>query len=299
MKKIGVALSGGGIRSFSQLPIIKTIKEESIDISVLSGTSMGSVIAGLLACGIDVDEVSEYLLEVEASLSKKKVFKRFSPKILPFTKDRLYGGYVDGEVLESLLKEYLDPKGFTMMTDVLIPLAIPAVDLYSGKTVVFVSHPEQFTKLEDDWDIVSDVPLSLAIRASCSFPFVIGAVEYEGYLLVDGGLKMNLPLDLLLGYNADKKIGITMYDENKFEDKNSVVALANRVHDIMKVEAEKPAVEKADIILNVPLETVQIFGIGKGRETMEMGEQVAMRNRTELSKLIYKDPWYKSIFNKK
>lgn len=299
MIKIGVALSGGGIRSFSQLPIMKAIEEDNIIISSLAGTSMGSVIAGLLACGMSVDDVSEAVLGVEKIISEKRIFKRIGRKFLPFAKDKIYGGYVDGAELESLLIDVLKPLKIEMITDVKIPLAIPAVDIISGKTIVFVSHPQLFTKLDENWIVVSDIPLSLAIRASCSFPFVIGAALYEDYKLVDGGLTMNLPIPLLEAYGMERTIGVTMHASELFTQEPSVFPLANRVFDIMRIAADEAYLERADVIMNVPLDTIQIFEIGKGRKTMEVGQRVAQENREALKNIIYKKPWYKRLLGKK
>ena len=33
--KLGVALSGGGIKSFSQIPVLKALEQESMDISYI------------------------------------------------------------------------------------------------------------------------------------------------------------------------------------------------------------------------------------------------------------------------
>ena len=54
MTKIGIALSGGGIRAFSQLPILAALHREGVEIDAISGTSMGSVIAALYASGVDI-----------------------------------------------------------------------------------------------------------------------------------------------------------------------------------------------------------------------------------------------------
>ena len=299
MQKIGVALSGGGIRSFSQLPIMRAIEEDGIIISALSGTSMGSVIAGLLACGLSADEVSEIVLRLEGTLTERRTFRRFSKKLNPFNKEKVLGGYVDGVELEELLIEVLEPLGIKMISDVKIPLAIPAVDLITGKTIVFVSHPELFKSLEDEWIVETDVTLSLAIRASCSFPFVIGSVEFGDYKLVDGGLTMNLPVPLLDGYKVDKTIGVTMHTDSDFSGDFSVIPLATRVMDIMRIQTDKSILEHTDVILNVPLDTIQIFDIGKGRATIEAGQRIINEKRSALSKIIYKEPWYKTIFKKK
>ena len=61
--KIGLALSGGGIKSLAQLPIIKTMLDENIEIDFISGTSMGSTIAALVASGIDILDIYQIILD--------------------------------------------------------------------------------------------------------------------------------------------------------------------------------------------------------------------------------------------
>lgn len=297
--KYGLALSGGGIRSFSQLPIIQAIQEEGIAISAISGTSMGSVIAALYACGLSTEEISDIVLDIEEVIEKEKVFKRPSLKVLPFSKEKLYGGYVDGAYLEDLLIKVLKPLDIHLITDVKIPLAIPSVDLITGKNVIFVSHPELFTTLDDDWDVISDVPLSLAVRASCSFPFVIGAVEFRNYRLVDGGLTMNLPVELIQAYGVKKTIGVTMHSESEEFFEESIPSLGARVMDIMRIQSDKLAVENTDVVINVPMDTIQIFSIGRGRDTIKAGEETILKNHDVLHSLVYKEPWYKCAFLRK
>lgn len=296
--KNGLALSGGGIRSFSQLPIIKALQDDNIEISAVSGTSMGSVIAALFACGLSVDEISDIVLDIESVIEKRRLFMRPSPKILPFTKEKLLGGYVDGAELEALLIDVLKRLGVELITDVKIPLAIPAVDLVSGRNVIFVSHPEHFKKLEKDWVVISDVALSLAVRASCSFPFVIGAVEFGDMRLVDGGLTMNLPVELIQAYGVDKTIGITMHTESDKLMDESMTAVGLRVLDIMRIQSDQIAVSNTDVVINVPLEAIQIFSIGRGRDTIKVGEEIVEKHRDLLNSLVYKEPWYKNLLKK-
>ena len=39
-----------------------------------------------------------------------------------------------------------------------------------------------------------NMPISLAIRISCSYPMVYGAVKFNNYLYIDGGLFLNYPI---------------------------------------------------------------------------------------------------------
>ena len=49
--KLGVALSGGGIRGIAHAGALKALEENNIKIDVIGGTSSGSIIATLYAMG--------------------------------------------------------------------------------------------------------------------------------------------------------------------------------------------------------------------------------------------------------
>ncbi len=296
MKKLGVALSGGGIKSFSQVPILKAMLERHININYISGTSMGSVIAALYASGMSIDELSIEILELEKIIVDRKLFRKISPKLLPFSKERIKGGFIDGEILEELIIELFQRQGVKMMSDVKIPLAIPAVDIISGRLVVFVSHPEKFKALDDSWIIISDAELSKAVRASCSFPLVIGGLEMEDMMLIDGGVMMNLPLQLLEAYNAETTVGITMHSCEVYDSESNFFTLVTRILDIQRKQMDQELLSKADLIINVPLDNVQIFDVGRGLDSFIEGQRVVKQGINDLENLVYKKPWYKSLF---
>lgn len=292
--KIGIALSGGGIKSFSQLPVLEAIHKQGLNINAISGTSMGSAIAALVACGIDFDELIPLALEIEKRLDKSKVFMKPSPKILPFSKEKLHAGYVDGTIIETILDPILESYGVLSIRDVKIPLAIPSVDLVTGKTLVFISHPELFIS-DPSWTIVSDISLSKAVRASCSFPFVIAAFPYEDYLLTDGGVKINLPLDLIEAYGVDKTIAVTMHQDGNFDNTTSLLPLANRIMDLMAESHDSLIVPRADLHINIPLNDIWVFDIGKGQQTILEGGKAVEQHIDAIKKLSVKPSLWSRI----
>ena len=46
--KLGLALSGGGIKGAAHIGVMQAFKEENIKIDVISGTSIGSIVASLM-----------------------------------------------------------------------------------------------------------------------------------------------------------------------------------------------------------------------------------------------------------
>ncbi|MEO8620139.1 MAG: cyclic nucleotide-binding domain-containing protein, partial [bacterium] len=54
---LGLALSGGGARGFAQIGVMRALAELDLEVDVVGGTSMGAVLAGLLAMGHDVPTI--------------------------------------------------------------------------------------------------------------------------------------------------------------------------------------------------------------------------------------------------
>ena len=299
MKKIGLALSGGGVKSFSQLPIIKTLDEENIHVDVLAGTSMGSVVASFMSIGLPVDKLIDEVLSLESETEGMKFFSKRFFKMFSAITNKNSSGLVEGEVFEEMLEKRFKKYGIDKITDVRIPLAIPAVDIITGKIVVFVSHPEEFTSINENWDVVSDVSLAKAVRASCSFPLVINACPLDDYQLTDGGVRMNLPLPLLEGYGAKKTIAVTMNTENDFYEMDSILSLATRLSELARIEQDNYLVKDADVVINIPLDGVWVFEVGRGKYTMDQGAKVVEGQLDALKEFGRKKSWLERILKRR
>ncbi|MBN1332299.1 MAG: patatin-like phospholipase family protein, partial [Synergistales bacterium] len=59
-----LALSGGGTRGIAHIGILKVLEDENIPIAGIVGTSMGSIIGGLAACGIPADTLEDIVLHL-------------------------------------------------------------------------------------------------------------------------------------------------------------------------------------------------------------------------------------------
>ena len=56
MRKIGIVLSGGGIRGIAHLGVLKAFSNAGIQFSHISGTSAGSIAGAFYASGVDPEE---------------------------------------------------------------------------------------------------------------------------------------------------------------------------------------------------------------------------------------------------
>lgn len=57
--KLGLCLSGGGIKGFAHIGAIRAFEEECIDFEYFSGTSSGSIVATLYTAGYSVAEIKD------------------------------------------------------------------------------------------------------------------------------------------------------------------------------------------------------------------------------------------------
>ena len=66
--KYTVIFGGGAIRGIAYIGAVNALKEYSVEIDTLAGSSVGAVFAGLLAVGYDNDELKELFLNVNFDL---------------------------------------------------------------------------------------------------------------------------------------------------------------------------------------------------------------------------------------
>src|SRR5947208_5454283 len=59
--KIGLALGGGGARGVAHIGVLRVLEELHIPIDYIAGTSMGSIVAGLYACGYTPDQMEKLI----------------------------------------------------------------------------------------------------------------------------------------------------------------------------------------------------------------------------------------------
>ncbi len=277
MTTINLALAGGGLKSYAQIGVLYELEKQNIQINAVSGTSMGSCIAALVALDLDAKTIEKEMLEMEAFFQENRIFYKPSLKILPFTDDKIEGGYIDGLIIEQKLEALFAKYGATSIQDVKKPLAITAVDLTTGDLVVFVSDKKHYKSVDKKHKVDSDITLAKAVRASSSIPFVFSHVTYKDYTLVDGGVRLNVPLPLLKGYSNHKTLAVTTKKEIEPLEKTNLFSLALQVYNINSNEFDLYIAKEADFHMNIPLGRLQ-FSVGKGKEIIEKSKAYVKEN---------------------
>ena len=162
-QKVALVLSGGGARGIAHIGVIQELERQGYEISSVAGTSMGSLVGGVYACG-KLDEFAEWGM----NLDKLQIFS-----MVDFSFSRQ--GMLKGDKIFKKLKDFLP---IEKIEDLHLPFAAVAAELIHKKEVVFT---------EGD--------LYTAIRASISIPSVFTPVKLDNGLLVDGGTINNIPIN--------------------------------------------------------------------------------------------------------
>ncbi len=178
MKKVGLALGGGGARGCAHIGVIKALREADIPVDFVAGTSIGAVMGGVLALG-KIEEVEKILKNVKW----QDVVKHFDPTIPK-------KGLFQGKKVVKLIEKIIGKKTFS---DTQIPFVAVATDLVSGKEV----------------DLESGSMID-AMRASIAIPGIITPFKKKGRHLIDGGVTNPLPTDIVRDLGAEVVISVDL-----------------------------------------------------------------------------------------
>lgn len=160
---ISLVLGSGGARGLAHIGVIRALCEDSrFRINSITGSSIGALIGGLHAVG-KLDAYAEWV----CGLTRGDVWRLLD---FSFTRDGLF----EGEKLMGKLDEMI---GDVCIENLPLPFVAVASDIHRRQEV---------------W--LNRGPLSKAIRASIAIPGVFTPVDFDGRLLVDGGLLSPLPL---------------------------------------------------------------------------------------------------------
>jgi NTE family protein len=242
--KIGLVLSGGGVRGVAHIGVIKALEEMGVKIGMLSGTSAGSIVGALYAAGHSPDQI----LEVVHALS---IFKSVRPTWA-------WSGLLRMEGLRLLLLKHIPENSFESLR---IPLTVAATEIRKGKI-------HYFTQGE----------LVPAIISSCSIPAVFNPVAIDGGLYVDGGLLDNLPVapirdkcDFVIGSNCNHIL--SEYDEHSLKaviERSLLLAIA------ANTQASRML---CDVVIEPPgMGRFSVFEMAKARQIFEAGYKFTKEN---------------------
>jgi len=241
-KAVGLALGGGSARGLAHLGVLKVLLKNNIPIDLVAGTSIGALIGAVYALGCPLKKVEERALNLKwwdlADFAISKI------------------GFLEGRNLENMIKELIEEKAFRNLKK---PLSIVCTDIENGEEVVYNSGR-----------------LYRVIRASCSVPGIFIPIRISGKLLVDGGLKSNVPTEVAKRMGASYVIASDVGYCVKKGKISNVFQMVFQSMQIVGNELNKYETKAADCVIKVDLnDDIDQMAFHKAKEIIRAGENAA------------------------
>ncbi|HEV7551117.1 MAG TPA: patatin-like phospholipase family protein, partial [Candidatus Angelobacter sp.] len=292
--KVGLVLEGGGALGLAHIGVIQWLEEHRVPVDYVAGTSMGGLVGGLYATGHSAPEVKALIktIDWDQVLAGQTPYKNLSfrrkedateyPNRMEFGLRKGLGfpeGFNSGQevmmILDRVALPYSNIKDFN---DLPTPFACVSTDLVTNKAYVFRQGS-----------------LSLALRATMSLPGIFDPVRSNGQILADGGLMDNLPVDVAESMGAEVTIAVHL-EIAKMDPKESMSSFGVLGRSISVVIAanELHSMEKADMLISVPLEKFDSMQYNRGEELIKAGYAAAEAKAAVLKTLAVDEPTWRA-----
>ena len=252
--KIGIALSGGGVRGIAHLGVLKALNEAGIYPNFVSGTSAGAIVGSFYCQGFTPDRIFDIILQT-----------RFLSLMRPALN---WKGIFKMKGIEMLYSKYIIPNDFSGLQ---IPLTITATNLTQGQVAYF-----------------SEGEIIKPLIASTCIPGIFDPVRIGSDYFVDGGILNNLPIEGLKG-KCDYVIGVNcnqIIPEDNIRNIKKVIERSVIMAMNCNVYNRKSG---CDLFIEPPgLAKYVAFEIEKAREIFEAGfisTNMLIKNNSQLAHL--------------
>jgi len=294
--KIGLALGGGGAKGAAHIGVLKILEQHNIPVDYIAGTSIGSIVGGMYATGLNADEVETLMFNTpweqgySDSIPREKLPWRIKQQNDQFNiplemgiedaKLKMPSGLLQGQKAMELLRGVLGVHpNFDSFDELAIPYRAVATDLASYRMVVL-----------DKGNLIA------AMQASSSVPGALAPAEMGSLLLVDGGITQNLPVDVVRSMGADIVIAVDIgSDLLKKEDLNSTIAVISQLSSFLTNEntvEQKKLLTEQDYLLSPDIEGLSTTDWSLLELGLARGEAAANSQLERLALLSLDDASY-------
>jgi NTE family protein len=294
--RIGLVLAGGGAKGGAHVGALKVLEEMRVPIDCIAGTSIGALVGAGYATGQPAAEIEQFVTGIDWAAVIGGVGRR---KFEPIEQKRLAldagsslrVGLVDGKIvapsgladsssIDDLLRGYVaQSRTVSDFNKLPIPYRAVATDMLTGNMVVL-----------DRGDIAT------AMRASMAIPGAFSPVVLDPWILSDGGMVRNIPIDVARDTCADIVIVVNLVEPPPAREKLvQAQQLLSRSMDVMFEVNEKASLAtltERDILINVPMGDISTGDFERLPETIPLGEMAARTQTARLAALAVPAPEY-------
>lgn len=282
--KLGLALSGGGIRGIAHAGVLKALEENNIKIDAIGGTSSGSIIATLYAMGYS----PYYIYILFKKYAKDLVNQNSISKVTSIgnfmaNKKGNFQGFYTGEKIESGFNNIALRKGVKKISDIEMPIVIPTVDVQDSKKYIITNKiPE---KSSPNTEYINNIDIGKAIRASSSFPVVFSPCEYNKHRFLDGGILDNFPTTEVKKQGVDKTITVN-FKADDIDENSNIMDIVMRTIDIMGNKISEENISNSDMVLTIQTDKTGLLETEKLDECYKYGYRQTIEQIDKIKEII-------------
>lgn len=270
-QKIGLVLSGGGVKGYAHLALLRFLEKEHIHIDYITGTSIGALIGTLYSIGYSVDEIESYLNSLNYdALVKNTAYKRNPHDIITVNYDKKLNfsypkALASNEFLYLVLKDILKSvEGIQDFDKLPIPLRIMATDLNTGEAKAFSSGD-----------------LAQVLTASMAVPTLLEPVKIGDTSYVDGLISRNFPVQDVIEMGATLVIGSDVGNELKDNSDYNILSVLNQLIAIQSSSSHAEQKKLVHILIEPKIQKYSALDLPKKEEILKLGEE-AVQEKQEL-----------------
>lgn len=200
---VNAVFQGGGVKGIGLVGAITAAERYGITFARTAGTSVGAIVAALIAAGYRADEMREIIESTPLGSLTKKDWYHYVLGMGPIVRVLIKKGLYSSDPLELWIAKHLAAKGVYTFRD--LPdgaLRVVASDISQGKMLVL---PNDITQYGLD---PMSFPVAKAVRMSSSLPYFFEPsiltslsasagkrfARKQRYYIVDGAILSNYPL---------------------------------------------------------------------------------------------------------
>ena len=240
--KLGVALGGGGARALGGLGVMAVLEREGIKPAMITGSSMGAVIAAMYASQGETATLRAWF---------EKNGRWALPRLIKPSKL----GVIDASYLRAMMVRFYKKERFSELR---IPLRVTATSLNRCAPVVFDKGP-----------------LIDAVLASSAIPGVFPPVKIGDDWFVDGQITNPTPVDLIPA-NFGHILGVDFATTaEKLKKSPNVLDVLERSYEAARVAfvTHRAGRENCTIITPYKKPGLEFLSFDKSKEFIAIGEE--------------------------
>ena len=261
-----LVLGGGGMRGYCHIGVIRAIERLGLQIDEVVGTSMGAVMGGLYATGMD----SRRIEEVASQITFKDYFRLNLLKFL--VKGYRHASVYKGKTFHQFLRRWLPQERFAELPR---PFFCNALSLKTGKS--------RFFGLPG----ADNVPVGDAVYASACLPAVFEPMELDGDHYIDGGMTETLGLRLAKARTPDLVIAVDLSHRDLHAEipyRASLPHILSQTYEMMGMALNEQNlhryVDDKTVLIKPKVSHVGLLDMPDVTEIVRLGEREAMEALT-------------------